>query len=209
MVPKQRLMYLDTPSCCCNVLDQVGAKPSVVCTCWISTCSLQWGHNGRDSVSNHQPHDCFLNLLFRRRSKKTSSKLHTSLCARNSPVTGEFPTQMASNAENVSIWWRHHDLLLLWSMTRSCWFKSRYRHDNTHKTYTSMTIHVVPHWLSPYTELSLGMSPQYKYHPDSYSFKTQEREYNGRYGTLRNDIMMFSTLLSYLNIAHYNVFKIT
>ena len=27
--------------------------------------------------------------------------------AGNSPVTGEFPAQMASNAENVSIWWRH------------------------------------------------------------------------------------------------------
>ena len=26
-----------------------------------------------------------------------------------SPVTGEFPAQMASDAENVSIWWRHHD----------------------------------------------------------------------------------------------------
>ena len=26
----------------------------------------------------------------------------------NSSVTGEFPAQMASNAENVSIWWRHH-----------------------------------------------------------------------------------------------------
>ena len=25
-------------------------------------------------------------------------------------VTGEFPAQMASNAENVSIWWRHHAL---------------------------------------------------------------------------------------------------
>ena len=25
-----------------------------------------------------------------------------------SPVTGEFPAKMASNAENVSIWWRHH-----------------------------------------------------------------------------------------------------
>ena len=25
------------------------------------------------------------------------------------PGTGEFPAQMASNAENVSIWWRHHD----------------------------------------------------------------------------------------------------
>ena len=24
--------------------------------------------------------------------------------------TGEFPAQMASNAENVSIWWRHHEL---------------------------------------------------------------------------------------------------
>ena len=32
----------------------------------------------------------------------------TSLCARNSPVTGEFPAQMASNAENVSILWRHN-----------------------------------------------------------------------------------------------------
>ena len=27
------------------------------------------------------------------------------------PVTGEFPTQRASNSENVSIWWGHHDLL--------------------------------------------------------------------------------------------------
>ena len=34
--------------------------------------TLQWHHHGRDSVSNHQPHDCLLNLLFRRRSKKTS-----------------------------------------------------------------------------------------------------------------------------------------
>ena len=24
-------------------------------------------------------------------------------------MTGEFPTQMANNAENVSIWWRHHE----------------------------------------------------------------------------------------------------
>ena len=32
---------------------------------------LQWRHNGRDGVSNHQLHDCLLNRLFRRRSKKT------------------------------------------------------------------------------------------------------------------------------------------
>ena len=28
--------------------------------------------------------------------------------AGNSPGTAEFPAQRASNAENVSIWWRHH-----------------------------------------------------------------------------------------------------
>ena len=69
--------------------------------------SLQWRHNGRDGVSNHQPHDCLLNRLFRRRSKKISKpRVTTGLCAGNSPEN-EFPAQMASNAENVSIWWRH------------------------------------------------------------------------------------------------------
>ena len=32
----------------------------------------------------------------------------SGLCERNSPVTGEFPPQRASNAETVFIWWRHH-----------------------------------------------------------------------------------------------------
>ena len=50
----------------------------------------------------------FTQPLFRRRSKKTSKLRVTGLCAGNSPVAGEFPAQMASNAENVSIWWRHH-----------------------------------------------------------------------------------------------------
>ena len=31
--------------------------------------SLRWRHNGCDSVSNHQPHHCLRNRLFRRRSK--------------------------------------------------------------------------------------------------------------------------------------------
>ena len=43
-----------------------------------------------------------------RRSKKTSKLRVTGLYAGNSPVTGEFPAQKASNAENVSISWRHH-----------------------------------------------------------------------------------------------------
>ena len=73
--------------------------------------SLQWHHNGHDTVSNHQSHHCFLYRLFRRRSKKTSKLRVTGLCAGNSPGTGEFPAQMASKAENVSIWWCHHGRL--------------------------------------------------------------------------------------------------
>ena len=70
---------------------------------------LQWRHNERDGVSNHQPHDCLLNRLFRRRWKKTSKFRVAGLCVGNSPVTGEFPAQRVSNAENVSTRWRHHD----------------------------------------------------------------------------------------------------
>ena len=68
---------------------------------------LPWRHNGHDSVSNHQPHHCLLNRLFGCRSKKTLKLRVTGLCVGNSPGTGDFPAQMASNAENVSIWWRH------------------------------------------------------------------------------------------------------
>ena len=70
--------------------------------------SLPWRHNEHDGVSNHQSHGCLLKRLFRRRSKKTLKLRVTGLCAGNLPVTGEFPAQRASNAENVSIWWRHH-----------------------------------------------------------------------------------------------------
>ena len=72
--------------------------------------ALGWRHNGRDGVSNHQLYQCLLNHLFRRKSKKTSKLRVTGLCSRNSPVTDEFPAQITSNAENVSIWRRHHGL---------------------------------------------------------------------------------------------------
>ena len=75
--------------------------------------SLQWRHNGHDIVSNHKPRHCLLNRLFGRRSKKTSKLRATGLWVGNSPGTGEFPVQMASNAENVSIWWRHHGVELI------------------------------------------------------------------------------------------------
>ena len=48
------------------------------------------------------------------RSMKTSKLRVTGLCAGNAPGTGEFPAQMASYAENVSIWWRHHDMAFIY-----------------------------------------------------------------------------------------------
>ena len=84
------------------------------CSRWcLQWKSLLWRHNGRDGVSNHQPHDCLLNRLFRRRSKKISKLRVTDLCAGNSPVTGEFLAHMTSNAENFTIWWRHHVLEII------------------------------------------------------------------------------------------------
>ena len=110
--------------------------PEILCTnmyFWYCLCAcinshslaLRWRHNGRVGVSNHQSNDSLLKRLFRRRSKKTKLRV-TGLCAGNSPATGEFPAQMASNAENVSIWWRHHGLI-----THACTRQSgSKRHDD-------------------------------------------------------------------------------
>ena len=51
--------------------------------------ALQWCHNDHDGISNHQPHGCLLNCLFRRRSKETSKLRATGLCVGNSPVDGK------------------------------------------------------------------------------------------------------------------------
>ena len=51
--------------------------------------------------SNHQPYYCLLTRLFGSRSNDTFKLRVTSRCSGNAPVT--------SNAENVSIWWRHRD----------------------------------------------------------------------------------------------------
>ena len=95
----------------------------VICEMHLSSylqwSTLQWLHNERDGVSNHQPHDCLLNSLFRRRSKKKKLRV-TGLCKGNSPVTGEFPAQRAINAENVPIWWRHYELCLWDSYNSAC-----------------------------------------------------------------------------------------
>ena len=78
--------------------------PHETCIC----ISLHWRHYECDVVSNHRRLDCLLNRWFRHRSEKISMPHVTGLCEGNPPVTGGFPSQRTSNAENVSIWWRHN-----------------------------------------------------------------------------------------------------
>ena len=72
--------------------------------------TLQWLHNERSGVSNHRRLHCLLDRLFRHRAKKISKLRVAGLCEGNPSVTGWLPSQRASNAENVSIWWRHHEI---------------------------------------------------------------------------------------------------
>ena len=97
--------------CCLGHVYKQGASEYKVTISSVdgSPCPLQWRHNWRDGVSNNQGLDSLLNRLFKRRSNKTTKLRVTGLCEGNSPVTGEVPSQRASNAENVSIWWHHHE----------------------------------------------------------------------------------------------------
>ena len=66
--------------------------------------SLQWRHDKRDGVSNHQPHDCILNRLFKCRSKKTS-KLR---------ATEGIPAQRASDAKKFPF---DDVIMILWVLS--------------------------------------------------------------------------------------------
>ena len=97
--------------------------PAVISFPIISLCSLNWGPlpgiwdlPNADShfvitvlphgVSNHHQLYCLFNCLIKLTIKK-ASKLHAlpAICEGNPPVTGGFPSQMASNAESLSTPW--------------------------------------------------------------------------------------------------------
>ena len=84
----------------------------ILCLWDITYIPLQWRHNERNGASNRQRHDCLLSRLFWCRSEKTSKLRLTGLCEGNSPVTGEFRAQRASDAGNIYISWRHY----VWSI---------------------------------------------------------------------------------------------
>ena len=78
-------------------------------TPWYLIPSLRWRHNDRDGVSNHQPHNCLLNRLFRHRSKKTSKVRVTGLCVGNSPGPVNSPNKWPVTRKCFHL------------MTSSCW----------------------------------------------------------------------------------------
>ena len=62
---------------------------------------LQWRHNGRDGVSNHQPHECLLSRLFNAQIKENIKAMRHSPCVRgiqrwslNSPHKEPVPREM-------------------------------------------------------------------------------------------------------------------
>ena len=87
--------------CSFVVIENIRHAHGFILSCFsvVALLALQWRHNDRDGVPNHQPYDCLLKRLFRCRSKKTSKLRVTGLCEGNSSVIGEFPAQRASNAE--------------------------------------------------------------------------------------------------------------
>ena len=99
------------------------------------------------------------------------SKLRvTGLCAGNSPGTGEFPAQMASYAENVSIWWRHHDKAIICLDCRvgglvPCWPGWHLNKSLSRRSDRNCTYIMLKHNLSIYifeisSKVALGWTPR-------------------------------------------------
>ena len=90
--------------------------------------TLRRRHDERGGDLNHRRLDCLLNHLFRRRWKKTSKLRVTGLWEENPLVTGEFPSQRASNVEKVSIWLRHHASPSQYKYCLSMYSDSHHKH---------------------------------------------------------------------------------
>ena len=69
--------------------------------------ALQWRHNERDGVSNHRAHHSLLTVYSGADQRKHQSSASLAF------VRGIHRSPMASNEENVSIWWRHHELNII------------------------------------------------------------------------------------------------
>ena len=80
---------------------------------------LQWRHEEKERLKSPAV-QLFTQRFIQAQIKETSKLGVPGRCEGNSPVTDKFPAQSASNAENVSIWWRHHGILLYHRLSENC-----------------------------------------------------------------------------------------
>ena len=83
--------------CISNFIDDIDQWPTITVTSWWA----RWRPKSPASGLYARP---FVQVQIKENIKAPRHWL----CEGNPPVIGEFPAQRASNAENVSIWWRHH-----------------------------------------------------------------------------------------------------
>ena len=84
------------------MIETLYLKSYAQCSCFVKgyVKSFQWRHNERVGVSNHQPHDCLLNRLFKVQIKETSSSASLAFVRRihrwpmNSPQKGPVTWKM-------------------------------------------------------------------------------------------------------------------
>ena len=74
--------------------------------------TLQWRHNECDGDSDHQRFYCLLSRVLGKPCVKKRLELRVAGLCEGKPRggAGGFLSQRASNAENVSIWWHHHEM---------------------------------------------------------------------------------------------------
>ena len=99
----------------CRQLHYVGGTLEVIMMTaddLASNCCRVICHHLEHSVVNIASHKSHYTTQILRSGHETSTFIEIS---GGWPGTGEFPAQMASNAENVSIWWRHHVLSMMWA----------------------------------------------------------------------------------------------
>ena len=95
--------------------------------------SLLWRHNGHNSVSNLQSHDCLLNHLFMRRSKKHQSSASLAF------VRGihRWPVNSSHKGPVTRKMFRFDDVLMLLKFRLSCKLTNSMGYHNTRVSPTS------------------------------------------------------------------------
>ena len=88
----------------------------------IGCCLLQWRHMRASQITS-------VSMVCSSVCSGADQRKHQSSPSLafegNSPMTGEFLLQRASNAKNVSIWWRHHVMTTLVVQCVQCIYTNR------------------------------------------------------------------------------------